>query len=236
MRVLAVVPARGGSRGVPGKNIRPLGGRPLIEHTVEAAAGSRLLTEYIVSTDSERIAAVARACGAPVPFLRPAELATDRAAAIPMMQHAVRSMEAIRGTTYDAVMMLQPTTPFRTPGDIDAAIEMMLATGAEGVISVADVGGHHPARMHYVDGDRLVNHPLSEAYENQPRQELRPMFVRNGAVYLTRRDVLVEQGSFRGMDCRAMVMPPERSINIDTEDDFRYAEWIHGRNHAPAAP
>jgi CMP-N,N'-diacetyllegionaminic acid synthase len=235
MDVLAVIPARGGSKGVPDKNIRPVAGRPLLQFTVEAAAGASRLGEWIVSTDSEGIAEVARGLGAPVPFLRPAELATDDAAAVPVIQHAVRFMERERGRAYDAVMMLQPTTPFRTAADIDAAVDLLVETGADSVISVVSVEGHHPARMKYLDGaGRLVDPPFAEAYENQPRQELPAMVIRNGAIYLTRRDVLVEQGSFKGADSRALVMPRERSVNIDTEQDFAYAEWLYERGRAGA--
>jgi CMP-N,N'-diacetyllegionaminic acid synthase len=226
MEVLGVIPARGGSKGVPRKNTRSLAGRPLLRFTIDAAAGSRRLTEWIVSTDDETIASVARGAGASVPFLRPPELATDGAAAIPVMQHAVRFMEEARGRPYDAAMMLQPTTPFRTAAHIDAAIEQLEATGADSVISVVAVGGHHPARMKYLVNGRLVDPPFAEARENQPRQELRPMYIRNGAIYLTRRNALVENGTFKGDDCRALVMSAHSSLNIDTEDDFSYAEWL----------
>jgi CMP-N,N'-diacetyllegionaminic acid synthase len=235
MDVLAVVPARGGSKGLTQKNIRRLAGRPLLQFTVDAAAGARRLADWLVSTDDEAVAAVARGLGAPVPFLRPAELATDHARALPVIRHAVAFMEERRGRPYDAVMMLQPTTPFRKAADVDAAVGLLEATGADSVISVVPVGGHHPARMKYLDGDRLVDPPFAEAYENQPRQELRPMVIRNGAIYLTRRDVLVEQGSFKGADSRAYVMPPEASVNIDTEDDLAYAEWLYERRRAGVA-
>jgi CMP-N,N'-diacetyllegionaminic acid synthase len=225
MQVLAVIPARGGSKGVPQKNIRALGGRPLIGYTIAAAQEARRLARTIVSTDDAEIAEVARGLGAQVPFLRPADLASDSARAIPVLQHALAACEAEDGRRYDAVLMLQPTTPFRTAADIDAAVELLERTGADSVIGVVDVEGHHPARMKYLEGDRLVDPPFCEAYENQPRQELRPMFVRNGAIYLTRRDVLMA-GSFKGQDCRALIMPVERSVNIDTPLDFRYAEWL----------
>lgn len=237
MRVLGVIPARGGSKGVPSKNIRRLDGQPLIQYTIEVAARARGLTDWLVSTDDEEIAAVARRLGAPVPFIRPAELATDSAAAIPVLQHAVRSMESACGSRYDAVLMLQPTTPFRTAHDIDSAIERLVRTGADSVISVVDVRGYHPARMKYLVGDRLVDPDFCESYENQPRQELTPMVIRNGAIYLTRRDVLMDRGSLKGADSRALVMPGERSVNIDTLDDFAYAEWIRTRHlNAPMEP
>jgi CMP-N-acetylneuraminic acid synthetase len=224
VRVLGVVPARGGSKGVPGKNIKPLGGVPLIGHTIRAAKASRL-TRTILSTDSEDIARIGLEYGAEVPWLRPAHLATDSARALPVLQHAIEACEAEEGARYDAIMMLQPTTPLRTSGDIDGALDLLERTGADSVISVVDVEGHHPARMKFLEGDRLVDPPFAEAYENQPRQELRQMYIRNGAIYLTRRDVLLG-GSLKGRDCRGLVMPAERSVNIDTPLDFRYAEWL----------
>lgn len=224
MKVLGVIPARGGSKGVKNKNIKPLAGKPLIAYTIEAAQHSQLTTA-IVSTDSEDIAEVSRQYGAWVPFLRPTNLATDSAKAIPVIQHALRFVEEQEGVTYDAVMMLQPTTPFRTGEDIDKALKLLERTGADSVISVVDAGAHHPARMKYLEGNRLIDPPYCEAYENQPRQELRPMYLRNGAVYLTRRNVLL-RNSFKGSDCCALIMPEERSVNIDTPLDFDYAEWI----------
>jgi len=226
MRILGVIPARGGSKGVPRKNIRALGGKPLIAYTIEAAAASKRPTRTIVSTEDEEIARVAREVGGDVPFVRPAKLSTDEAKAIPVIQHALSAVEEQEnGTPYDGVMMLQPTTPFRTSEDIDAAVDLLETTGADSVISVVDVGGHHPARMKYIEGNRLIDPPFCEEYENQPRQELSPMYIRNGAIYLTRREIL-QSGSFKGRDCRAWAMPAERSINIDTMLDFKYAEWL----------
>jgi len=231
MKVLAIIPARGGSKGVPGKNIRLLGNLPLIVHTIDAARSAQRLEKCIVSTDDEEIARVARQWGGETPFMRPPELATDSAKAIPVMQHALVQMEQLSGIQYDALMMLQPTTPFRTAQDIDRAVEMLELTGADSVISVVDVGGHHPARMKYLEGDRLVDPPFCEAYENQPRQELTPMYIRNGAIYLTRREILMS-GSFKGRDCRALVMQPEQSVNIDSMLDFDYAAFLLSRQTA----
>jgi N-acylneuraminate cytidylyltransferase len=236
MRVLGVIPARGGSKGVPKKNIRPLCGRPLLAHTLAAAQGSQRLTRTIVSTDSDEIADVARRYGGECPFLRPCDLATDSARAIPVLTHALRVVtesehEAGR-PGFDAVLMLQPTTPFRTSEDIDGALELLDRTGADSVISVVDVEAHHPARMKYLEGDRLVDPPFCEAYENQPRQELRPMYLRNGAIYAVRAKLLLEEGTLKGRSCRAWIMPQTRSVNIDTELDFRYAEWLHAQDLA----
>ena len=232
MRVLGVIPARGGSKGVPGKNVKLLGGVPLIGHTIAAARASKL-ARTILSTDDARIADVGRELGVDVPFVRPEALATDSARAIPVLQHALEACEAAEKSRYDAVMMLQPTTPLRTTADIDGALEIFRATTCDSVISVVDVEGHHPARMKFLEGDRLVDPPYAEAYENQPRQELKPMFIRNGAIYLTRCNILLG-GSLKGKDCRGLVMPAERSVNIDNELDFRYAAWLLAGMPAPA--
>lgn len=225
MRVLGVIPARGGSKGVPRKNRRLLGGKPLIAHTIECSLSASRVTRTIVSTDDEELAKVARECGADVPFVRPAELATDSARAIPVIQHALEQVEAGQEGTYDAIVMLQPTTPFRTVSDLDGALELLDRAGADSVISVVDVLAYHPARMKFIEGGRLIDPPFCEEYENQPRQELRPMYIRNGAIYATGRTTLLA-GSFKGDDCRAWIMDPERSVNIDTEMDLDYAEWL----------
>lgn len=228
MRILGVIPARGGSKGVPHKNIRPLAGKPLIVHTIEAARASRL-SKVIVSTDDESIAEVARRAGALVPFVRPADLASDSAKSMDVAIHALKTMEAEDAIQYDAVMLLQPTTPFRSVEDINNAIDKLSGNPeADSVISVVDVEGHHPARMKYIEDGRLVDPPFVEAYENQNRQELRPMFIRNGAVYLTRRETLLQR-SYKGKVSLALIMPGELSINIDTLRDFDLAEWTYGK-------
>jgi CMP-N,N'-diacetyllegionaminic acid synthase len=225
MKILGIIPARGGSKGVPDKNIKPLAGKPLIAYTIHAANQSKL-DRVIVSTDSNKIAEVAQQYEVDVPFLRPAELGTDNAKAIPVIQHALQFLSK-KGEEYDAVMMLQPTTPFRRTEDINEAIDILKRTGADSVISVVNVEGHHPARMKYLGDDgRLIDPPFCEAYENQPRQELEPMYLRNGAIYLTRKEILL-QNSFKGKDCRAQIMAQEYSVNIDTEFDFAYATWIY---------
>lgn len=225
MRILGIIPARGGSKGVHRKNIKPIGEKPLIAWTIEAAKPSQL-TRTVVSTDDEEIAKVAREYGGDVPFLRPAELATDLANAVPVMQHALRTVEELEGEEYDAIMMLQPTTPFRRTEDINEAIRILQETGSDSVISVVDVEGHHPARMKWVEDGKIIDPPFCEDYENQPRQELRKIFIKNGAIYLTRRATILKN-SFKGNDCRALIMPPEISANIDSVHDFRYAEWLY---------
>lgn len=225
MRVLGIIPARGGSKGVPRKNIRELAGKPLLAWTVDAAKASRL-SRVIISTEDDEIAAVAVKWGAEAAFMRPPELATDSARAIPVLQHAVRFCEEA-GENYDAVMMLQPTSPMRLAHDIDGAIAKMEADPASSaVISVVPVGEFHPARMKFLENDLLIDPPFCEAYENQPRQELTPMYIRSGSIYLVRRDVLMVDGSLKGSRCLAQIMPRNRSVNIDSPFDFEMATWF----------
>jgi CMP-N-acetylneuraminic acid synthetase len=226
MRILGIIPARGGSKGVPGKNIKMLGGKPLITHTIEVSLRSKLTTT-IVSTDDENIACIAKGEGIEVPFIRPPEISGDSAKSIDVALHALSVMEKNVKCQYDAIMLLQPTAPFKSVEDIDRCIEILEeCPQADSVISVVDVLSHHPARMKYLEDGKLIDPPFCEAYENQNRQELRPMFIRNGAIYLTRRNTLL-QHSYKGQICMAHIMPEIRSINIDTTRDFELAEWTY---------
>lgn len=224
MKILGIIPARGGSKGVPRKNIKLLGGKPLIAYTIEEALKSKL-TRVIVSTEDKEIAEVAKAYGADVSFMRPMELATDNASSIHVVQHALKEIETIGNTIYDAIMLLQPTTPFRIANDINEAINKFKSERCDSVISVVNVGGTHPARMKYIENGVLIDPPFSENYEGQNRQELIPMYIRNGAIYLTRKETILKN-SFKGDKSLALTMPELRSVNIDTLEDFEYAQWI----------
>jgi CMP-N,N'-diacetyllegionaminic acid synthase len=230
MKILGLIPARGGSKGVPGKNIKKLGNQPLIAYSIRAALDSNL-TDVIVSTDDFAIANLAKEFGASVPFERPASLATDSASSIDVAMHALEEMEIIKGEKYDGLMLLQPTAPFRSTEDINLALDLLNSNPeAESVISVVDVKGHHPARMKFLEKGRLVDPPFCEKYENQNRQELIPMYIRNGAIYLSKRDIILSR-SFKGSFSLAYVMPEERSVNIDTLSDFAMAEWVLKSNN-----
>jgi D-3-phosphoglycerate dehydrogenase / 2-oxoglutarate reductase len=227
MRTIGVIPARGGSKGIPRKNLVALLGKPILAYTIEAAKSSKLLTDLVVSTDDEEIAAVAAHWGAHVPFMRPAELATDAALSLPVVQHAVLEMEKLKDHTYDVAVMLQPTTPLRSTEDIDAGIQLLLDTGADSVISVVEVSGHHPFRMKRLVRDNVLINYIDQGFEDmRPRQQLPSVYIRSGALYVVRRSTLVEQDSFVGADCRAYVMPEERTVNIDTRLDLLLAEHL----------
>lgn len=226
-RILGIVPARGGSKGIPRKNLVSLCGRPLIAYTIEAALGAQMLTRLIVSTEDEEIAGVAMSLGADVPFRRPPELASDDARSLPVVQHAVRQVEDEEGSRYDVIVMLQPTTPLRTSQDIDEGIRLLLDSGADSVVSVVDVGAHHPFRMKRIDDDgRLINF-VDQGFEDmRPRQELPRVYIRSGDLYISRRAVVMEQSTLVGTDCRAVVIQEERAVNIDTPLDLLRAEQV----------
>ena len=166
--------------------------------------------------------------------MRPRQLARDDTPSLPVIQHAVRFLQQ-QGDVFDAVLTLQPTNPLRRSSDIDGAIDLLESTGADSVISFVDVGEKHPARMKYIEADgRVVDPPFAEDFEGQRRQDLQPLFLREGSIYLTRTSVLMDQGSFKGEDCRAWMIPHERACNIDTPFDLMMAEWLIGSSIANA--
>lgn len=232
--VFGVIPARGGSKGLPGKNLKTLGRLPLIGHAVASAREARRLTRFIVSTDSAAIADEARRHGAEVPFMRPADLASDQAGMVPVLQHAVRWLEAGGGPRPDLVVTLQPTSPFRVGADIDATIAKVVETGAESAQTIVEAS-YHPFFMKTLDGDRTVA-LFPDGHKYVRRQDAPPVYQPSGAVYVTRYDVLMRDGHVLGKDNRGIVMGFEASVNVDTEWDFLLAELILSRGRAPIPP
>lgn len=223
-RVVAVVTARGGSKGVPGKNLRLLRGRPLIAWTVAAALGSASLARTIVSTDSEAIADAARAAGAEVPFLRPPHLATDTAAQLEVIRHALGWL-AENGDHPEYVLTLQPTSPLRTSQDIDAAVQLALSRRARAVVGVAPVQ-HHPSLMRTLGPDGGLSPYLADPAHNSRRQDHEALYAINGAIYVNRCADLLESGQFSPAGALAYMMPAERSIDIDEAWQFQVAEAL----------
>lgn len=226
-KVLAVIPARGGSKGVPHKNVRIVCGKPLIAYTIETAlAARRLFHRIVVSTDDPQIADVARSLGAEVPFMRPPDLADDKTPMVPVLQHTVRFVEEQDGTTLDWIMLLQPTAPFRTVEDIEEALRIACDGECDAVISVVQVFSVHPILMKRIENGLLVPFCIEEK-EGTRRQDYQPpAYMRNGGIYLTRRDVLLERSSIWGSITKPYVMPPERSIGIDSELDLKLVEML----------
>ncbi len=213
-RVLAVIPARGGSKGVPGKNIRRVQNRPLLAWTVEAALESRAIDRVVLSSDDEEIMAVARALGCEVPFRRPADLATDTATSIDVVLHA---LDALPG--FDVVVLLQPTSPLRSAADIDAACARYPVGGGGSCVSVAPVE-QSPYWMYRLRDDQSLDPLLPLSAEITRRQDLPPVFALNGAIYISDAASLRRSRTFITPQTVAHVMPLARSIDIDTEADF----------------
>ena len=225
-RTIATVCARGGSKGLPRKNVLPFAGRPLIAHTIAQALACPGIEGVYVSTDDDEIAQVAAAHGAQVPYRRPAELATDTAAKLPAIEHLVRHLEAAGGPV-DRIVDLQPTSPLRAPEDIQGALA--LAGDADLVVSVTEPSHHPSFTLAETAADGTLH--LSKDAGAVRRQELPPVWGLNGSIYVWRRDALpraIEHG-FWSVAVRPYVMPRERSVDIDDAFDFDYALWLHGR-------
>jgi CMP-N-acetylneuraminic acid synthetase len=227
MNILGVIPARGGSVGIPRKNLYPLNGQPLIAYAIQAARAAHSLNRVIVSTDDDEIAHVARDYGADVPFMRPADLAQSQTPTVPVIQHALAMLDP---TQFDAVVVIQPTAPLRLSEDIDNAIAL-LTDGFDSVVSVAEVPHQfNPNWIHHID-----DHALHPYIEDGPlkyirRQDLPPVYYRNGAVYVTRCMVLKKSGNLYGERTAAYIMPPQRSVNIDSLSDIWLAEYFLSRS------
>jgi CMP-N,N'-diacetyllegionaminic acid synthase len=231
VKVLGVVTARGGSKGIRGKNLKLLAGKPLLAYTIEAARTSGALDRIILSTEDEAIAEAGRSMWCDVPFMRPTDLAMDDTPHLPVIQHAVTWMETRVGYKPDAVMILQPTSPLRQAADITAAIALLEQSGADSVLSVSAVPAHaHPMRTLRLDADgNAVLFATGEPVRRRinRRQDLPEAWVMNGAIYACRTPVLfAAEPSLYGDRVVAYRMPAERSISIDDMDDWSAAERI----------
>ena len=225
MKTLGLVPARGGSKGIPRKNLRTLAGRPLLEYTARAALAAVSLSRVVLSTDDEAIADAGHALGLSVPFLRPPELAEDDTPTLPVVQHALRWLER-HGETYDAVCLLQPTSPFRTARTIDGCVGLLESSGADAVISVVPVPPeHNPHWVYFRSEEGLLRLATGEASPIPRRQALPAAWCRDGAVYVTRAAV-VRGGSLYGDRVAGWISEEEDVVNLDEMDDWKRAEAI----------
>ena len=223
-KILALITARGGSKGLPRKNIKPLLGKPLIAWTVEQAKNSKYIDKVVVSTDDEEIAEISKKYGAEVPFLRPKELARDDSPTIDAIIHAINWFEE-RGEFFDILILLQPTSPLRTTEDIDNAIELFLNNkDALSLISVKE--NEHPPFWSLEIENKFLKPLFGEEYFKKRRQELPKSYMPNGAIFISYVDILKKYKTFYTPKTIAYIMPPERSIDIDNEFDFLLAEFI----------
>lgn len=224
MRILAIIPARAGSKGVKGKNTKFLGDKPLVQFTFLSAQKSQLITDIIVSTDSLEIIEIAKSHGIEVPFVRPAELADDTAKSIDVVIHAVNKLHE-HGRSFDAVVLLQPTNPFRPEGFIDRALQQFISGGCDALVSVLPVP--HEYNPHWVfepEDNGYLTIATGEETIISRRQDLPPAYYRDGSIYITKTEVILNQHSFFGKTLGFIESDPQYHVNIDTLDDWALAE------------
>ena len=225
MKVLAVILARGGSKGIPRKNIKILGGKPLIAWTIEAALKAPSINRLVVSTEDEEIAAVAEQFGAEVPFKRPIAIAQDDTPGLDPVLHAIENSPGS-----DWVLLLQPTSPLRSVDDIEGIIKLCQEKGASSAVSVAEVS-KHPFWMYQRSSDMRLQPMIPNRGEIMRRQDLPSVYALNGALYLARIDWLIGNQGFIGPETLGYVMPVERSVDLDTPLDWLWVEYLIERIH-----
>lgn len=225
MRILGLIPARGGSKGVPKKNIKLLGRKPLIEYTIDAAKESTLLTQVVVSTDNEEIAIAAEIYGCKPPFIRPTELAEDTSTSLEVVQHAIAFFEA-QNIFFDAVCLLQPTSPFREKGFIDQAVLQFINTNADCLVSVLPIPLEYNPHWAFEATEKgLLKIATGETTIIPRRQALPKAFHRDGSIYVTKTEV-IKNGSLYGNKIAYIESNPEFHVNIDTMEDWEKAEKL----------
>jgi len=223
--VLAIIPARSGSKGLPGKNMKELCGKPLIAWSIEQAKSCNDVDRIVVSTDDRGIAEVAKKYGAELPFMRPAELANDTASTIDVIFHTIGWLKKYKDYQAGYILLLQPTSPLRTVEDIRAAIQMLKDENARAVVSVCETD-HHPWWSNTLPEDGNMKDFIRPEIRNKRRQEL-PVFYRlNGAIYLADTDYLYKHNGFFGPDTFAYKMLKNRSVDIDSDVDFKLAALL----------
>ena len=223
MKVLGLIPARGGSKGIPLKNQKELGGKPLLQYTIEAALGSKLLDNVIFSSEDATLIDLARRMGAEVSFVRPAHLASDTASSIAVVEHALEALAAM-GRNYDAICLLQVTNPFRTSQFIDNAILKFKEAGTDSLVSVLKVP--HEFNPHWIYEVSEKNTLKLSTGENEiikRRQDLPVAYYRDGSIYITKSDIVTSQHSLYGKEISYIESDPERHVNIDTIQDWERA-------------
>jgi CMP-N,N'-diacetyllegionaminic acid synthase len=223
-KILAIITARGGSKGILRKNIKLLAGKPLIAYTIEAAKKSKYLTRCIVSTDDKEISNISEQYGADIPFLRPDELAQDESKSIDVIIYTVNKLEEYE-KKYDYVMILQPTSPLRTSEDIDECIKKIVDTEADSVMSMMELSDFSLKKLKKIKNDKIEPYVEDEGFESSRRQDLRKVYKRNCAIYLTKKNLIMQSDLF-GKDSRAHIMSNESSVDINELFDFKLAEFL----------
>lgn len=228
--VLAVIPARGGSKGVPRKNIKLLDGKPLIYYMLSAALKSKMINCVAVSSEDDEILNIANKYGKKskkfILIKRPKHLAKDNTLSQPVLKHAVDEIETRKGHKFDYIAMLQVTTPFVTSSDIDSAVKKIIKTKADSVVSVCQINDTHPVKIKKIVNDRLLQYTPNLKETIFRRQDLPPAYKRNGGIYISKRNMVMEHNLIWGGVCRPYIMSPEKSVDINNHVDFYTAEAI----------
>lgn len=223
-RILAIIPARGGSKGIPNKNIIDLCGKPLIQYSIDAAKNSKYIDKVIISTDSEKIAEVSKRYGADVPFLRPESISGDSAKSSDVVVHSIEFLESECEEKYDYIILLQPTSPLRTTKHIDEAISVCIDNNKESLVSVKEVS-ENPVIMRTIENDKL-NEVLRFNGDNLRRQDLPKFYIFNGSIYITTVDFIKNKRIFVDDSTIPFIMDYKVSIDIDNMIDLKVAEYI----------
>ena len=225
-KVLAIIPARGNSKSIKLKNIVNLNGKPLIEYTINAAKRSKQIDDLIVSTDNKKIKKICEKLKCQVPFLRPKKLASDFTPTFPVILHALNFMEKTLKKEYEYILLLQPTSPLRTFTDIDESIKKIKKQKKfDSLVSVSEVGPNHPYRMKVIKNKKLINF-FEQGFEDmRPRQKLPKIYIRNGAIYIIRKKILLKKKSLVGYNTLPHIMKKNNSINIDSLEDLLLARY-----------
>jgi CMP-N,N'-diacetyllegionaminic acid synthase len=226
-KVLAIIPARGGSKGVPRKNIRLLAGKPLLAWTIDEAKKSKYIDRLILSSEDEEIIEIAREYGCEVPFKRPIELARDDTPGIEPVIHAINTLEE----KYDFVVLLQPTSPLRTVEDIDGCIQQCVIAELPSCVSLTEAK-QSPYWMYHLDDDMKLKSFVQNDEIMNRRQDLSKVYVLNGAVYVAESRFIIEHKSFLTEETAGYIMSEEHSMDIDTELDFSFCEWLIKKKNA----
>ncbi len=233
--VLVVVPARGGSKGVKLKNLRPLGGVPLVALVGRIVQQLEWVDRAVVSTDHDEIARIAAAAGLAAPFRRPESLAGDRIGDLEVLTHALEECEKRDGRRYDIIVMLQPTSPFRLPRHVTATVEKLLAGGYDAVWTLSPTDSKaHPLKQLLLDGEKMTYYDPAGA-GIIARQQLQPVYHRNGVAYAIRRTCLLDKKSIMGDNAAGLVIE-DPLVNIDTEEDLLWAQFLLDRGRPELEP
>lgn len=227
--ILGLIPARGGSKAIPQKNLAFIAGRPLLAYTCDAALASKQITRTVLSTDNQAIVAAGRHCGVEAPFMRPANLAQDETPMLDVLRHTLKTLQESESYWPDVIVLLQPTSPLRRAEHIDAAVDLLIKTGADSVVSVVEVPHqYNPVSLMHLEAGKLVS--FSKESPILRRQDKPILYARNGpAILVIQRNVLFERNSLYGEDCRPLIMDSQDSIDIDNPFDLEWAEFLLSR-------